>query len=54
MVRDDNSGDSAAIRVILHVWPVAVASLFLFAKAPEEVAATAAPAAGKGRKTAKS
>lgn len=52
MVRDDNSGDSAAIRVILHVWPVAVASLFLFTKAPEEVAVVAV--AAKGRKTGKS
>lgn len=54
MVRDDNSGDSAAIRVILHVWPVAVASLFLFTKAPEEVSVATALPAAKGRKVAKS
>ncbi len=49
MVRDDNPGDSAAIRLIIHVWPFAVATLFVHTKTPEELMVEAVPQIRKGK-----
>lgn len=37
LVRDDNFGDAAAIRLILHLWPVALFAMMVHANAPEEL-----------------
>jgi len=40
IVRDDNIGDAAAIRIVLHLWPAALFAVFLHANAPEELMLT--------------
>ena len=37
LVRDDNIGDAAAIRIVLHLWPTALLAVFFHANAPEEL-----------------
>jgi hypothetical protein len=44
ITRDDNNGDSAAIRVIMHVWPCLLFALFQFANTPEDLMVENVPA----------
>jgi len=53
MVRDDNSGDTAGIRLVLHSWPLLLLALFRHTNAPEELAVAASPAPQAQRKSRK-
>ena len=50
IVRDDNIGDAAAIRVILHLWAITLFATFVHAKAPEELMQAESPRSAKSRK----
>ncbi|BDC52300.1 hypothetical protein F183_A46150 [Bryobacterales bacterium F-183] len=51
LYRDDNPGDSAAFRILLHVWPAILLVLFVEYKTPEECVLGGIPKpTGKSRK----
>jgi hypothetical protein len=39
VLRDDNAGDAAAIRLLLHLWPATLLAVFIHANTPEELMA---------------
>lgn len=50
LYRDDNPGDSAAFRILLHVWPVILTVLFVELQTPQELVPPGAIRTAKLRK----
>lgn len=50
LYRDDNPGDSAAFRILLHVWPALLTVLFVEFQTPEELTPPGSARPAKSRK----